>query len=139
MITHHTEPREEHSACMGSLERTAAALYLSCGRASRVRRDGRPTALHYLLRTCVMVHQDVGTLDYRIPSRRRSRARIFWVATGIAAAVWCLALLVPYAIIGESWGFMWMLLSLPLSGYVHSRYGIGRDSYGWIGLITLVN
>jgi len=26
MITHHTDAREEHSACMGSLERTAAAV-----------------------------------------------------------------------------------------------------------------
>ncbi len=33
---------------MGSLERTAAAVYFTCGRASHVRRRGRSTALRYL-------------------------------------------------------------------------------------------
>jgi hypothetical protein len=48
MITHITRvAREEHSACMGSLERTAAAVYFTCGRASRVRRRGRSTAFRY--------------------------------------------------------------------------------------------
>lgn len=86
-----------------------------------------------------MVHRELGTLDYRIPRHRRSRARVFWIAAGIGAAFWCLVLLVPFAVVGEYWGMVWFPLNVPLSVIVEDRYGIGRDSYGWIGLITIAN
>src|SRR4051794_4187348 len=48
MITPITEPREEHSACMGSLERTAAAIYFT----GRQRRACAASAAqrHYVMR-----------------------------------------------------------------------------------------
>ena len=86
-----------------------------------------------------MVHRELGTLDYRAPRQRRSRARVFCIAAGIGAAVWCLALLVPFAVVGEYWGMVWFPFNVPLAAIVEDRYGISRDSYGWVGLITIAN
>src|SRR3954464_14345084 len=92
----HRTAREEHSACMGSLERTAAAVYFTCGRASRVRRRGRSTAFRYL----AQMPSQPPTLSYASPPPERLTRWILWllvtdcillvaaVGTGVGADVY---------------------------------------------------
>ena len=57
----------------------------------------------------------------------------------IVSGLWCIAFFLPFALVGESWGTLWFPLNMPLSGIIEDRYGIGRDSYGWITMVTFVN
>jgi len=50
----------------------------------------------------------------------------------IGLGVWVLGflgLLVPFAVIGESWGTLWMYVAAPSSFVAEDMIGIGRDSY----------
>jgi hypothetical protein len=57
----------------------------------------------------------------------------------ICFGVWLLgiaALLLPFAISGESWGTVWIYAAVPLSFITEEVIGIGRDSYVLIGAVS---
>jgi hypothetical protein len=68
---------------------------------------------------------------------------VFWsnrerrFATGLTVA-YLLVLLVPFAVIGETWGMVWYYLALPSSE-------LSKDLWDWfgavpyVGLVTMVN
>lgn len=71
--------------------------------------------------------------------RRMHAALRFAIVVGIGFSLWCLALLLPFAFVGEYWAYLWFPLNLPLSAIVGRKYGIGSDSYGPIALVTMSN
>ena len=59
----------------------------------------------------------------------------------IALAVFVLVtlgLLLPFAAIGEYWGMVWYLATLPLSAWAEELGGIGTESALFIPLISLL-
>lgn len=59
----------------------------------------------------------------------------------IALAVFVLAtlgLLLPFAAIGEHWGMVWYLATLPLSAWAEGLGGVGTTSVLFIPLISLL-
>lgn len=52
--------------------------------------------------------------------------------------LWLTLNLIPYAVIGEYWGMVWMYLNAPISFLVEDFVGIGDDSYVLIFFSTLV-
>ena len=70
-------------------------------------------------------------------ARKRSRLALYvWLWT---AGTYTLAMLVPFLMIGETWGVLWFPLSLPLSAWAEDKWGIGRDGHLLIFWITLAN
>lgn len=51
--------------------------------------------------------------------------RIAWVV----AFFYVGCALIPYAIVGESWGMLWFYLTAPVSMAVETTLGIGKESY----------
>jgi hypothetical protein len=56
-----------------------------------------------------------------------------------ALALWLMVSLLPFLLIGEQWGMLWMPLNCPFSAWVEHRFGIGVDSYFLIGGVTALN
>jgi hypothetical protein len=80
-------------------------------------------------------------LDYyhARPSRKqRKRSRLALYVWLWSALAYVAAMLLPY-LAGETWGMVWFILSLPLSGLAEEKWGIGRDSHLLILVITLIN
>src|SRR4051812_25848466 len=77
---------------MGSLERTAAAVYFSCGRTSRGRHRGRSTALRYPASGGVPLK-----LSYATHGRRRRGWRPLATALWTFPACWIVTLIVYWS------------------------------------------
>ena len=57
-----------------------------------------------------------------------------WTAGGYTAAM-----LLPFLLIGETWGMIWFPLSMPLSAWAENHWGISSDTLFLILGITLAN
>lgn len=53
------------------------------------------------------------------------------------AIVFIVVALLPFAVVGESWGMIWYYVTAPLSMAVEMVFGIGSDSYLLIGLTSV--
>ena len=59
-----------------------------------------------------------------------------WFA--VISAVWMAVLLLPYAVIGETWGMVWYLMTLPISEWFKETWeSMGVTFY--VGLVTVVH
>ena len=55
----------------------------------------------------------------------------------IVGLLFLLAALVPFAVLGENWGMVWMYVTFPLSFFAESTIGIGRDTWLLIASVSL--
>lgn len=80
-------------------------------------------------------------LDYALRSARRPKGMNYWSTFRRGwlwtAAVFAAVMLVPFAVVGETWGMVW--LNVPLSAWVEDRWGIGSDSAVLVLCVTLAN
>ena len=72
--------------------------------------------------------------DFELP-----RSSIPRTTAWVVGSLFLLAALVPYAVIGESWGMVWIYVTAPLSFLAESTVGIGPDSWLLIASVSLAS